>query len=82
MIRPSHRLEQLPPYLFAELERKVSERRRAGADVISLGIGDPDLPSPDLLVEEARRWIGDPATHRNDERSSELKKPSASRLTR
>ena len=63
MIRPSHRLEQLPPYLFAELERKVSERRRAGVDVISLGIGDPDLPSPDLLVEEARRWIGDPSTH-------------------
>src|SRR5207344_835123 len=64
VIRPSHRLEQLPPYLFAELERKVSERRKAGVDVISLGIGDPDLPSPDLLVEEARRWVGDPSTHR------------------
>ena len=51
MIRPSHRLDQLPPYLFAELERKVDERRRAGVDVISLGIGDPDLPSPDLLVD-------------------------------
>jgi LL-diaminopimelate aminotransferase len=63
VIRPSQRLAQLPPYLFAELERKVSERRKAGVEVISLGIGDPDLPSPDLLVEEARRWIGDPATH-------------------
>jgi len=63
VIRPSQRVEQLPPYLFAELERKVSERRRAGVDVISLGIGDPDLPSPDILVEEARRRIGDPATH-------------------
>ena len=63
MIRPSQRLEQLPPYLFAELERKVSERRKAGVDVISLGIGDPDLPSPDLLVEEARRRVGDAATH-------------------
>jgi LL-diaminopimelate aminotransferase len=63
VIRPSQRLEQLPPYLFAELERKVSERRKAGVDVISLGIGDPDLPSPDLLVEEARRWVGDAATH-------------------
>jgi LL-diaminopimelate aminotransferase len=63
VISPSQRLEALPPYLFAELERKVSERRAAGVDVISLGIGDPDLPSPDLLVEEARRWIGDPATH-------------------
>jgi LL-diaminopimelate aminotransferase len=64
VIRPSHRLEQLPPYLFAELERKVSERRKAGVDVISLGIGDPDLPSPDVLVEEARRRVSDPATHR------------------
>ena len=63
MIRPSQRLEQLPPYLFAELERKVSERRKAGVDVISLGIGDPDLHSPDLLVEEARRRVGDAATH-------------------
>jgi LL-diaminopimelate aminotransferase len=63
VIRSSHRLEALPPYLFSELERKVSERRRAGVDVISLGIGDPDLPSPDLLVEEARRRIGDPTTH-------------------
>ena len=41
MIRPSQRIAQLPPYLFAELERKVSERRKAGVDVISLGIGDP-----------------------------------------
>jgi LL-diaminopimelate aminotransferase len=64
VIRPAERLAQLPPYLFAELERKVSERRSAGIDVISLGIGDPDLPSPDVLVEEARRRIGDPATHR------------------
>jgi len=63
VIRPSQRIAQLPPYLFAELERKVSERRKAGVDVISLGIGDPDLPSPDILVEEARRRIGDPATH-------------------
>ena len=63
MIRPSQRIAQLPPYLFAELERKVSERRKAGVDVISLGIGDPDLPSPDILVEEARRRVGDPATH-------------------
>ena len=63
MIRPSQRIAQLPPYLFAELERKVSERRKAGVDVISLGIGDPDLPSPEILVEEARRRIVDPATH-------------------
>jgi len=57
-------VEHLPPYLFAELDRKIAERTAAGVDVISLGIGDPDLPSPDLLVEEARRWIGDASTHR------------------
>src|SRR5215212_200161 len=44
-MRPSSRLERLPPYLFAELERKVSEKKAAGVDVISLGIGDPDTPT-------------------------------------
>ena len=62
-MRPSKRLDRIPPYLFAQLERKIAEKKAAGVDVISLGIGDPDLPSPDILVEEARRRIGDPATH-------------------
>src|SRR5918992_2561703 len=43
-MRPSSRLDRLPPYLFAELERKISEKKAAGVDVISLGIGDPDTP--------------------------------------
>lgn len=42
---PSSRLEAIPPYMFAELERKVAEKRKAGIDVISLGIGDPDMPT-------------------------------------
>ena len=41
----------VPPYLFAELERKIAEKRREGVDVISLGIGDPDLPTPEPVVE-------------------------------
>ena len=45
-MRFAKRLDAVPPYLFAELERKVSEAERAGIDVISLGIGDPDLPTP------------------------------------
>ncbi len=45
-MRVAKRVTDLPPYLFAELERKISERRAAGIDVISLGIGDPDLPTP------------------------------------
>ena len=47
-MRPSRRLEKIPPYLFAELERKIAAKRAAGVDVISLGIGDPghaDLPA-------------------------------------
>ena len=44
-MRPSRRLERIPPYLFAELERKIAAKRAAGIDVISLGIGDPDMPT-------------------------------------
>ena len=45
-MRIADRVTHLPPYLFAELERKIEEKRAAGVDVISLGIGDPDLPTP------------------------------------
>ena len=50
-MKPSRRLDRIPPYLFAELERKVSAKRAAGIDVISLGIGDPDRPTPALVVD-------------------------------
>ena len=42
----SRRMDDLAPYLFAEMERKITEKRKSGVDVISLGIGDPDLPTP------------------------------------
>jgi LL-diaminopimelate aminotransferase len=48
---PSKRLEAIPPYMFAELERKVAGKRDAGIDVISLGIGDPDMPTYPHVVE-------------------------------
>jgi LL-diaminopimelate aminotransferase len=54
----------VPPYLFAELERKIERMRREGVDVISLGIGDPDLPTPAAVVDEMRRQVGQPETHR------------------
>jgi LL-diaminopimelate aminotransferase len=57
------RLDAVPPYLFAELERKLATARAQGIDVISLGIGDPDLPTPDALVERMAQEIRDPATH-------------------
>jgi LL-diaminopimelate aminotransferase len=62
-VRIAQRVSQLPPYLFAELERKIDEKRRAGVDVISLGIGDPDLPTPASVVEEGQRQLARPDTH-------------------
>src|SRR5918992_3335154 len=62
-MRPSSRLDRLPPYLFAELERKVSEKKAAGVDVISLGIGDPDTPTPELVTEALAAAARDPGTH-------------------
>jgi LL-diaminopimelate aminotransferase len=63
-MRFARRVEQLPPYLFAELERKIAEKRRAGVEVISLGIGDPDVPTPDVVVQEVQRQVARPDTHR------------------
>jgi LL-diaminopimelate aminotransferase len=63
-VRTARRLEAIPPYLFAELDRKIEERRAAGVDVISLGVGDPDLPTPPHVVEALQDAAEDPATHR------------------
>ena len=63
-MKPSNRLDRLPPYLFAELERKIAEKQAAGVDVISLGIGDPDTPTPAAVVEALGRAAADPGTHR------------------
>jgi LL-diaminopimelate aminotransferase len=62
-MRSSRRLEQIPPYLFAQLERKVEAKRAAGVDVISLGIGDPDTPTYAPIVAAAQRAVADPSTH-------------------
>ena len=62
-MRFARRLNAVPPYLFAELERKIAEKRREGVDVISLGIGDPDLPTPPAVVDALAAGARDPATH-------------------
>jgi len=62
-MRPSKRLAQIPPYLFAELERKVAVKRAAGVDVISLGIGDPDTPTYAPIIAAAQQALADPSTH-------------------
>ena len=61
---PSARLEAIPPYMFAELERRIEEKREEGIDVISLGIGDPDTPTFRYVVEAMREAVGDPSTHK------------------
>jgi LL-diaminopimelate aminotransferase len=61
---PSKRLDAIPPYMFAELERRVAEKQEAGIDVISLGIGDPDRPTFPHIVEAMKDAVSDPATHR------------------
>jgi LL-diaminopimelate aminotransferase len=62
-MRSSERLSKIAPYLFAELERKIAEKKAAGVDVISLGIGDPDLPTYPQVVEAAQAAVADPGTH-------------------
>src|SRR5437764_4466392 len=62
-MRPSKRLERIPPYLFAQLERKIAEKKAQGIDVISLGIGDPDTPTPQFVVDALAQAAADPSTH-------------------
>jgi LL-diaminopimelate aminotransferase len=63
-MRTAARIDKLPPYLFAEIDRKVSEARARGADIVSFGVGDPDLPSPPHVIEALGHRARDPATHR------------------
>jgi len=63
----SNRLSKLPPYLFADLRRKIAAAKAKGVKVITLGIGDPDMPAPDPIVAELCRAVddpGDPNRHR------------------
>ena len=71
-MRFSQRVQSLPPYLFAGIERRIAERRAAGADVISLGIGDPDLPTPPHIVRALAEGAADPATHQYPSNQGEL----------
>jgi LL-diaminopimelate aminotransferase len=66
-VQLSERLKKLPPYLFADLRRKIAAAREKGVKVVSLGIGDPDQPTPDPVVQELIRAVndtGDPNRHR------------------
>ena len=62
-MKQAQRLEKLPPYLFARIERKIDALKSRGEDVISLGIGDPDRPTPDSVIEELCMQAKDPDNH-------------------
>ena len=63
MFELTERLKKLPPYLFKEIDQKKRELQASGVDMIDLGVGDPDLPTPPIIVEEMISAVQDPATH-------------------
>jgi LL-diaminopimelate aminotransferase len=63
----ARRVQQLPPYLFVGISRAIAEKRVRGIDVISFGIGDPDMPTPDIVLDALERGARKPANHRYPE---------------
>lgn len=59
----SRRLKDLPPYLFAEIDKKIQKKKHEGIDVISLGIGDPDIPTPEGIIKELQKEAENPINH-------------------
>lgn len=67
MPEAARRLGLIPPYLFSEISRLKEEALARGEDIIDMGLGDPDLPTPAPIVEALARAASDPITHRYDE---------------
>ncbi len=63
-IKKAERIQKLPPYLFAEIDRLKREAAARGVDLINLGIGDPDTPTPEHIIARLRDAAGKPANHR------------------
>ncbi|AHB13407.1 LL-diaminopimelate aminotransferase [Dehalococcoides mccartyi] len=63
----SKRIENLPPYLFVQISKKIAEKRAKGEEVISFAIGDPDLPTPKHILAELCKAAEDPSNHRYPE---------------
>jgi len=63
MVKVSERLEKIPPYLFAEIDKKIAQAKANGIDIISLGVGDPDTPTIQTVVDEMHKAIDDPKNH-------------------
>ena len=57
------RIKNLPPYLFARIEKVIAQKKEEGVDVISLGIGDPDMPTPEHIIQEAQKQVAVSENH-------------------
>ncbi len=79
-----HRVDNLPPYVFAEVNRRKLEARRAGVDVIDLGFGNPDIPTPEPVVDKLVEAARNPRNHRYSSSRGipNLRKAVASRYAR
>ena len=66
-MRISRRIESLPPYLFAEISRKIAEKRAKGEDIVNFGVGDPDIPTPAPIIDSLCKAAKDPPNHRYPE---------------
>jgi len=66
-MRISRRIENLPPYLFAEISQKIAEKRAKGEEVIDFGAGDPDIPTPAHIIDKLCQAAKDPTNHRYPE---------------
>jgi len=63
----ARRIENLPPYLFVEITKKIAEKKAKGEDVISFAIGDPDIPTPPHIIDKLCQAAQDPVNHRYPE---------------
>ncbi|HEM56012.1 MAG TPA: aminotransferase class I/II-fold pyridoxal phosphate-dependent enzyme [Thermodesulfobium narugense] len=63
-IRTAKRIQNVPPYLFSEIDKKKNKLRAEGRDLIDFGIGDPDLPTPMFVVNAMKEFVEDPRNHR------------------
>jgi len=63
-IEKSARINSLPPYLFKEIDRQKEEVKKRGIDIIDLGVGDPDMPTPGHIIEALNKAAQDPANHK------------------
>ncbi|MQG15258.1 MAG: aminotransferase class I/II-fold pyridoxal phosphate-dependent enzyme [SAR202 cluster bacterium] len=63
----AQRIDKVPPYLFVEISKKIAKKKAEGADVISFGIGDPDIPTPDAIIAKLSETSLDSVNHRYPE---------------